>query len=85
MHGKGIAACLGCLFLMSAFLIVMEIDGNFVSKDSSGRRIIRKEIIKDRPHGDGIFDITPYAQLPNEGRKAGEIETIREGPVNKVA
>lgn len=75
MHGKEIVACLGFLFLVSVVVILMEIDGSFVSKDRSGRQIIRKEIITDRPDGDGVFKIDSYAQLPNEGRKAGEIET----------
>lgn len=64
MHGKEIAACLGCLFLVSVFVILMEIDGSFVSKDRSGTRIVRKDIIADRPDGDGVFKINQYAQLP---------------------
>lgn len=85
MRGKEITACLGCLFLVSVFVIVMEIDISFVSKDRSERRMIRDEIITDHTDGDGVVKIDPDAQLPYEGRKTGEIETTREGRMSKVA
>lgn len=85
MRGKEITAGLGCLFLVSVFVIVMEIDISFLSKDRSERQILRNEIITDRPTGDGAVKIDLNAQRASGGRKTGEVETTREGRMNRVA